>query len=78
MVSNIKSTKRERFVRLAEARVERGIKILRLIGNLSNRGNYEFSDADVSKILTALENELKELRARFKTGYAKNEITFKL
>lgn len=77
-MGNVKTNKREKFVRLAQARVDRAIKTLRLIGNLSNRGNYEYSDADVSKIVAAIENELRELRARFKTGYAKNEITFKL
>ena len=74
----MKSNKREKFIRLAQARVERGIKIMRLIGNLSTRSNYEYSEADISKIITALENEIRELRARFKTGYAKNQITFKL
>lgn len=73
-----KNNKREKFVRLTQARMERAIKDLRLIGNLSNRGNYEYSDADVAKIMTVLESELRELRARFKTGYTKNEITFKL
>lgn len=74
----MKRNKREKFVLLAQARVERGIKFLRLIGNLSNRSNYEYSDADVSKIIAALESEIRELRARFKTGYSKNQITFKL
>lgn len=73
-----KNNKREKFVRLAQARVERAIKNLRLIGNLSNRSNYEYSDADIAKIMTVLESELRELRTRFKTGYTKNEITFKL
>lgn len=73
-----KNNKREKFVRLAQARVERAIKNLRLIGNLSNRSNYEYSDADIAEIMTVLESELRELRTRFKTGYTKNEITFKL
>lgn len=74
----MKRNKREKFIRLAQARVERGIKTMRLIGNLSNRSNYQYSDADVSKIMAALESEIRQLRARFKTGHTKNQTTFKL
>jgi len=36
--------KRENFVRLAEGRVNRALKDIRLIGNLSNRSAYSYSD----------------------------------
>ena len=36
-------SKRERFVRLAEARTNKTIDMIRLIGNLSNRNNYKHS-----------------------------------
>ena len=39
--------KRAKFVELAENRVNRAIKDLRLIGNLSNRSAYEFADEDI-------------------------------
>ncbi len=70
--------KRAKFVQLAEARVGRAIKTIRLIGNLSNRNNYEFGSNDISKIMTALDSELRDLRARFKTDAKKNDPTFKL
>lgn len=70
--------KRAKFVELAEARVGRAIKTIRLIGNLSNRNNYEFGPNDVARIVTALESELRELRARFKTDVKKSDPTFKL
>jgi hypothetical protein len=57
--------KRDRFIRLAEKRVNKALDALRLVGNLSNRGNYEYADADVDKILKALEAELRELKRRF-------------
>ena len=59
---------RENFVRLAESRVNNAIKTLRLIGNLSNRSNYSYSDADVEKIFRTLERELKNARSRFESG----------
>lgn len=57
--------KRQKFEELAEKRVNKAIKDLRLIGNLSNKNNYTFEDRDVRKILKALEEEMKALRARF-------------
>lgn len=69
-------SKRERFVRLAEARTNKTIDMIRLIGNLSNRNNYDYSDADVQKIFNAIERELKSSRAKF-SGPDVND-TFKL
>lgn len=56
---------RERFVRLANARVNRAIKDLQLIGNLSNRSNYQYSERDVERIFRALGDELKLCRSKF-------------
>lgn len=69
---------RERFIRLAEKRVARTIKDIRLIGNLSNRSNYSYGDEDVRKITGALERELKNLRRRFETQKSSDEIVFRL
>lgn len=57
--------RRERFVALAEARTDRALEAIRLLGNLSNRSNYEYTQADVSQILRALDSEIKSLRSRF-------------
>lgn len=62
MVSN---GKREKFVEIAEARTNKIIDMIHLLGNCSNRNNYEYTDADVNQIFAALENELKECRKRF-------------
>lgn len=59
------STKRVKFVELAEARVNRAIKDLQLIGNLSNRAAYEFTDADLRKMFHALQKALESTKARF-------------
>lgn len=69
--------KRDRFVDLAEKRVNKVIKDIRLIGNLSNRNNYDFEDAEAQTILRALEQELKALRLRFEQSRKKEQI-FKL
>ena len=57
-------TKRERFVRIVEARTNKIIDMLRLLGNCSNKANYDYTDADVQKVFNALEKELKAARLK--------------
>lgn len=59
------SEKREKFVRLAEQRVNRALNDIRLIGNLSNRSAYSFSDEDIKKIFKTLQKELDQAKTRF-------------
>lgn len=57
--------KRQKFQELAEKRVNKAIKDLRLVGNLSNRNNYSFDEGDIRKIVKALEDEMRALKGRF-------------
>lgn len=56
---------RSKFVELANKRVSKALHDIQLIGNLSNRSNYHYTDADVVKIFKALNAELKACRKRF-------------
>ena len=56
---------REKFVELAQKRVNKAIKDIKLIGNLSNKSNYSYSDEDAKKIYAALKKALEEMKARF-------------
>lgn len=69
---------REKFVELAEKRVNRAIKDIRLIGNLSNKTNYVYTQKDADKILAAMEKEVKLLRSRFVSGGDEIKDTFRL
>ena len=66
---------REKFVELANKRVSRALKAVQLIGNLSNRSNYDYSDEDVSKIIKALQDEVAACRRRFDLAKKKQTIT---
>ena len=57
--------KRERFVRIAEARTNKIIDMLRLLGNCSNKSNYDYSDEDVKQIFAAIDREVKAARNAF-------------
>jgi len=71
-------TAHEKFRRLAEKRVVRTIRDIRLIGNLSNRSNYRYDRAEVDKIFRVLEREMKQARARFENEGDADQIDFKL
>lgn len=58
-------TKHEKFVRIAEARTNKIIDMIRLLGNCSNKGNYSYSDEEVKKIFAAIEIELKAAKMKF-------------
>lgn len=68
-----KEPKSERFVRLAEARVNKIIKMVRLLGNLSWSSNYEYTTDQVAQIFRALQTELNKARQRFATGKKKKQ-----
>ena len=61
-------SKRDRFVRIAEARTNKIIDMVQLLGNCSNKGTYDYSKEDVKKIFAAIENELKNAKAKFDIG----------
>ena len=66
-------TKRQRFIRLAEARTNKILEMMRLLGNCSSKSNYDYTDEDIKKIFNALEKELKNTKNRFLGVEAKEE-----
>ena len=71
-------TAQARFKRLAEARVTKTIRDIRLIANLSNRSNYSYSSSDIDKIFRTLDRELKGARARFEGEREDEGVRFSL
>lgn len=70
--------KRGKFVALAESRVNRAIKDIRLIGNLSNRSAYAYGEEDIRKIFRALQKELESAKGRFGGDSEAREEGFRL
>lgn len=56
----MKESKEDRFCRVAEARVNKIIKMMRLLGNCSNNAVYAFSPEQVEQIFETLQFELKQ------------------
>ena len=76
--SKPKTDKRAKFVQLAESRTINAIRAIRVIGKLGNKSAYEFTDADVKKVVNALSKEIDALRVRMTSKNGKGEIEFKL
>ena len=70
-----KETKRDKFVRLAEKRVNNTLKEISLIANLSNKSNYDYNQSDVEKIIRTLKKSVNELEQSFAS---KNRNDFRL
>ena len=58
-------SKHDKFVRLDEARTNKIIDTLQLLGNCSNTSVYEYTEAEVEEIFQAIEQELQEAKKKF-------------
>lgn len=58
-------TKKERFEKVAVQRTNKILKMIELLGNCSNKRNYDYSEKEVEKIFKVIEKELKDVKARF-------------
>ena len=60
-----KESKKERFIRIAESRTNKIIDMIDLLGNCSNKHNYDYSQEDIKKIFDAIEQKLKVTKSKF-------------
>jgi hypothetical protein len=65
---------RTNFVRIANRRVPQAIKALELIGNLSNRSNYAYTENDVQAIMKQLRAALDEVELQFAGKETRAEV----
>lgn len=77
-MANQQETKRDKFVRLAEARTNKIIDMLQLLGNCSNASAYDYTQQDVEKIFSAIENEVREAKKKFNRIESKKSSRFTL
>ena len=67
-------SKRERFKRIAENRTNKLLDMLELLGNCSNKNNYEYTDDDVKSIFSAIDNSVKIAKMKFMDKQEKNKF----
>jgi hypothetical protein len=74
----MKPDRREKCVDLGGRRIIKTLKDISLIGNLSNRSNYSYTEQDVKKIVSALRKAVDDMKARFDRKAAAGDSGFKL
>lgn len=77
-MKTVQETKRDRFVRLAEARTNKIIDMIQLLGNCSNQSQYEYTQKDVIKIFSSIQAELDMAKKRFNKQESQKSAKFKL
>lgn len=68
-------TKKEKFIRLAEGRMNNILKNIDLLGNLSNKSNYDYEETDVEKMIKSLKSAVNNLEKIY--GKKKGNGSFK-
>lgn len=72
-----KPDRRDRFIRIAEKRVNSILQNLDSLGNCSNKRNYEYTSDEVKLIFNEIEKKVRETKIRFE-GTPTGKSTFKL
>jgi hypothetical protein len=60
--------KAAKFIELANKRVNKAIKDLKLVGNLANKKNYEYTEEQAKKIVKALQKEIETIKRNFQNA----------
>jgi len=63
--SSTEESNRERFVRIAEARTNKILSMIRLLGNCSSRNRYDYTEEDIKIIFSSIEKELRLTKSKF-------------
>lgn len=74
----MREAKSDRFRRIVEARVNKLIKMLRLLGNCSNKCVYEYTQDQVNQVFDVLQTELDKARERYAIGTRSGKKRFSL
>lgn len=68
-----KSLRRERFENVAARRTQKILDTLDILGNCSNKSNYEYTNEDTKKMFNAIENKLKAIKSLFESNQVEKE-----
>lgn len=59
------SSRRERFMNVAEARTQAILNRIRILGNCSNKSLYEYYPEEIDKIFRAIQEQLNLTKIKF-------------
>ena len=64
----VTESREARFKRLAESRVNNVLRSIRILGNLSNTTNYQYTQDEVNRIFRAVREQLELVEGKFHVG----------
>lgn len=67
-------TPRKRFKRLATKRTNEILYRLKVLGNCSNKSFYDYTEEDITKIFSAVEEQVRFIKAKFKKPGSKVKL----
>ena len=72
-VSSKKESKTDTFIRIAEPRVKAVLRSLRILGNCSNRNNYEYTQEQVNSMFENITQALMDIENKFTKSKTEQE-----
>jgi hypothetical protein len=75
IIGAMKEDRAQRFKRIATYRTNEVLEKLRLLGNLSNKANYEYTEDELNKIFSAVEFQIRVIKAKFSSSKRKKEFS---
>ena len=72
------NSKVDNFGRLAEARTNKIIDMIGLLGNLSNKSNYIYTEEQVESIFNSIQQALDESKQKFSNEPIQKKKKFRL
>jgi len=69
--------RRQRFEKIASKRVQKILDDINVLSNCSNRNNYEYSEADVKKMMGAIKAQIRQLEMAFSDQKGNGKQTFR-
>lgn len=76
MAKAISSVKSKRFKSVASRRVQKVLDDLDSLAKCANKSTYEYTEADVKKLMTAVNNQVAVLKAAFSANSKSGKQTF--
>lgn len=70
------TSRKEKFVRLAKKRVEKVRGAIQSVAKLSDRKNYSYTDEQVEDIISALKDDIEDLKVEFNRNKRQIKKTF--
>jgi ABC-type Fe3+-hydroxamate transport system substrate-binding protein len=71
----MKEDRAQRFKRIATYRTNEVLEKLRLLGNLSNRANYDYTEDEIDKIFSAVDSQIRAVKAKFSSSKKRKDFS---